>query len=176
MAAINNNGIATVTIDGLECEVTYDIIAGGTLNGALVGPRSSHGTITSGPCLADMPTPSVATLSMSSTSVATPSTSGKEEIRPYVCRRVILLIIKCIHTYVFHRHIALYYTTFIHMYYTHTNKYHTQVTIHVYIHEHNYMYVHTYRMSVCFVNWQHIYRGAASLYVKDSDYLVKCIS
>ena len=71
MAAINNNGIATVTIDGLQCEVTYDIIAGGTLNGALVGPRSSHGTITSGPCLADMPTPSV----------DTPSMNGKEEIR-----------------------------------------------------------------------------------------------
>ena len=75
MAVINNNRIATVTVDGLQCEVTYDIIAGGTLNGALVGPRSSHGTITSGSCLADMPTPSV----------ATPSMNGKEEIHPYVC-------------------------------------------------------------------------------------------
>ena len=62
------NGMATVTVDGLECEVTYDITAGGTLNGALVGPRSSHGTITSGPCPLPMPTPSV----------DTPSMSGKE--------------------------------------------------------------------------------------------------
>ena len=36
--------------------------------GALVGPRSSHGTITSGPCPLPMPTPSV----------DTPSMSGKE--------------------------------------------------------------------------------------------------
>ena len=68
MAVINNNGMATVTIDRLQCEVTYDIIAGGTLNGALVGPRSSHGTITSGPCPLPMLTPSV----------ATPSMNGKE--------------------------------------------------------------------------------------------------
>ena len=62
------NGMATVTVDGLECEVIYDITAGGTLNGALVGPRSSHGTVTSGPCPLPMPTPSV----------ETPSMSGKE--------------------------------------------------------------------------------------------------
>ena len=80
MAVINNSRIVTVTIDGLQCEVTYDIIAGGTLNGALVGPRSSHGTITSGPCPLPMPTPSVATsLSMPTPSVATPSMNGKEE-------------------------------------------------------------------------------------------------
>ena len=60
----------TVTINGLECEVTYTITAEGTLNGALVGPRSSHGTITSGSCPPPMPTPSV----------ATPSMNGKEEI------------------------------------------------------------------------------------------------
>ena len=41
--------MATVTINGLACGVTYTIIAGGTLNGDLVGPRSSHGT-TMGPC------------------------------------------------------------------------------------------------------------------------------
>ena len=40
------NGRATVTLNGLECGVTYTIIAGGTLNGDLVGPRSSHGTVT----------------------------------------------------------------------------------------------------------------------------------
>ena len=55
MATITNR-MATVTVDGLECEVTYDITAGGTLNGALVGPRSSYGTITSGPCPLTMPT------------------------------------------------------------------------------------------------------------------------
>ena len=70
MAVINNNGMATVTIDGLECKVTYTIKAEGTLNGALVGPRSSHGIITSGLCPPPMPTPSV----------ATPSMNGKEEI------------------------------------------------------------------------------------------------
>ena len=59
------NGMATVTVDGLECEVIYDITAGGTLNEALVGPRSSHGTVTSGPCPLPMPTRSVETPSMS---------------------------------------------------------------------------------------------------------------
>ena len=38
------NGMATVTVNGLECEVTYNITAGGTLNGDLVGPRSYVGT------------------------------------------------------------------------------------------------------------------------------------
>ena len=48
------NGTATVTVSGLECGVTYTITAGGTLNEDLVGPRSSHGTITAGPCPIDM--------------------------------------------------------------------------------------------------------------------------
>ena len=48
------NGTATVAVDGLECEVTYTIIAGGTLNGDLVGPKSSHGTITAGLCPINM--------------------------------------------------------------------------------------------------------------------------
>ena len=74
MVVINNNGMATVTIDRLQCEVTYNITAGGTLNGALVGPRSSHGNITSGPCPPPMPTPSV----------ATPSMNGKVEICTYM--------------------------------------------------------------------------------------------
>ena len=51
-------------------EVTYTITAEGTLNGALVGPRSSHGTVTSGPCPAVMPSPSV----------PTPLMSGMDEI------------------------------------------------------------------------------------------------
>ena len=76
MAVIDDDRMATATviIDGLQCEVTYTIIAGGTLNGVLVGPRSSHGTVTSGPCPPPMPTPSV----------ATPSMNGKEEICMYV--------------------------------------------------------------------------------------------
>ena len=39
------NGMATVIINGLECGVTYTIIAGGTLNGNLVGPRSLYGIV-----------------------------------------------------------------------------------------------------------------------------------
>ena len=74
MAEINGIGMATVTIDGLQCEVTYDITAGGTLNGALVGPKSSHGTITSGPCPPPIPMHSV----------ATPSVRGKEEVHLYM--------------------------------------------------------------------------------------------
>ena len=42
--------MATVNITGLECGVTYTIIAGGTLNGSLVGPRSSHGNISTSLC------------------------------------------------------------------------------------------------------------------------------
>jgi len=45
------NGVATVTINGLMCEVEYTIVAGGTLNGVLVGPRSSYGIVNAGPCL-----------------------------------------------------------------------------------------------------------------------------
>ena len=44
------NTMATVTVNGLECGVIYTIIAGGILNGDLVGPRSSHGTIATNPC------------------------------------------------------------------------------------------------------------------------------
>ena len=39
-----------MVLSGLTCEVTYTIIAGGTLNGDLVGPRSSYEPITIGPC------------------------------------------------------------------------------------------------------------------------------
>ena len=46
-----------MTVNGLKCEVTYTIIAGGTLNGSLLGPRSSHGTVNTtihnGTCEAD---------------------------------------------------------------------------------------------------------------------------
>ena len=43
------NGMATVTINGLICGVTYNVTAGGTLDGNLIGPRSFHGTAM-GPC------------------------------------------------------------------------------------------------------------------------------
>ena len=48
---IDGRATATVTVDGLECEEIYSITAAGTRNGELVGPRSSHGNITTGPCL-----------------------------------------------------------------------------------------------------------------------------
>ena len=60
------NGMAVVTVDGLMCEVTYTITAGGSLNGTLVGPRSFHGTITAGSCPLPKPTPTAATASMTS--------------------------------------------------------------------------------------------------------------
>ena len=52
------NRIAVVTLNKLSCGVTYTIIAGGTLNGQLVGPRSSYGAIESdaGPCSVISPT------------------------------------------------------------------------------------------------------------------------
>ena len=39
-----------VTVDGLECETSYTIKAGGTLNGNLVGPASSYDIITTNTC------------------------------------------------------------------------------------------------------------------------------
>ena len=39
-----------MTVNGLECGTNYTIIAGGTLNGDLVGPQSSHGHISTNPC------------------------------------------------------------------------------------------------------------------------------
>ena len=44
------NRMATVTINGLQCGVTYNITAEGTLGGELVGPGSPHGSITTGSC------------------------------------------------------------------------------------------------------------------------------
>ena len=48
-ASITNH-VATVILEGLTCGVVYNIIAGGKLNGDLVGPRSSHGIFTADPC------------------------------------------------------------------------------------------------------------------------------
>ena len=48
--ALITNRMATVAISSLQCGVTYNITAEGTLNGVLVGPGSSHGSITAGPC------------------------------------------------------------------------------------------------------------------------------
>ena len=42
--------MAIVTVNGLKCQGTYTVTAGGSLNGDLVGPRSSHGNITAGSC------------------------------------------------------------------------------------------------------------------------------
>ena len=44
------NGVATVPMSDLQCGVTYALIAEGMLNGMFVGPASSHGNITTGPC------------------------------------------------------------------------------------------------------------------------------
>ena len=68
--------MATVTIDGLQCEVTYTITAGGTLNGVLVGPRSSYGAITAGPC---PDTPS---------STVSPTISPTVTLSPNICKNV----------------------------------------------------------------------------------------
>ena len=46
--------MATVTIIGLNCGVTYTIIAGGTNNGDLVGPISVHDNVTQF-CLSSAP-------------------------------------------------------------------------------------------------------------------------
>ena len=48
--ALITNRMATVTISGLQCGVTYNITAEGALNGVLAGPGSPHGSITAGPC------------------------------------------------------------------------------------------------------------------------------
>ena len=42
--------MATVAISALQCGVTYSLIAEGMSNGTFVGPASSHGNITTGPC------------------------------------------------------------------------------------------------------------------------------
>ena len=44
------NGMAAVSVTNLQCGVTYNITAEGTLNGTLVGPKSSHGNVATGPC------------------------------------------------------------------------------------------------------------------------------
>ena len=48
--ALITNRMATVTINDLQCGVTYNITAEGMLNGVLEGPGSPHGSITTGPC------------------------------------------------------------------------------------------------------------------------------
>ena len=44
------NGIAMVEINELECEITYSIIAGGTINESLIGPKLLVGNVTAGLC------------------------------------------------------------------------------------------------------------------------------
>ena len=56
------NGDATIRIFELNCQATYTVTAGGTLDGTLVGPRSSHGIITTGDCMVTVaPTTSIMT-------------------------------------------------------------------------------------------------------------------
>ena len=43
--ALINNNMANVMFAGLNCNEKYTIIAGGMLDGNLVGPKSSEGTI-----------------------------------------------------------------------------------------------------------------------------------
>ena len=45
------NGMATVTIYELKCNTRYSIVAGGTLEGGLLGPKSAHGNITTSSCV-----------------------------------------------------------------------------------------------------------------------------
>ena len=45
------DGNATIRIFGLSCLEAYTVIAGGTLNDTLVGPRSSHAMIITGDCM-----------------------------------------------------------------------------------------------------------------------------
>ena len=49
--ALITSGTATVKVSGLECGVTYTIVAGGILNSVLIGPRSSHENITTSMCV-----------------------------------------------------------------------------------------------------------------------------
>ena len=42
--------MAAVLISDLRCGVTYALIAEGMSNRTFVGPASSHGNITTGPC------------------------------------------------------------------------------------------------------------------------------
>jgi len=66
--------MATVRVANLQCEVTYYITAGGTLNGDLVGTRSFLGTITVGPCPV-----------MMTTTMITASMTGKIDVGLKLC-------------------------------------------------------------------------------------------
>ena len=44
------NGMSTVPISGLQSGVIYALIAEGMSNRTFVGPASSHGNISTGPC------------------------------------------------------------------------------------------------------------------------------
>ena len=44
------DGNATIVITGLDCQESYTVMAAGLYNGTLVGPRTSHETITTGVC------------------------------------------------------------------------------------------------------------------------------
>ena len=48
------NGLAIVMVGVLECGVTYTIIAGGSLNGSLVGPSRPYGKFPTCACPINM--------------------------------------------------------------------------------------------------------------------------
>ena len=76
------NGSATIIISGLNCLEAYTVTAGGTLDGTLVGPRSSHEPITTGVC---MPTVAPTTSSM----------IGKSFVKLYI-----IIFLMCVRSYV----------------------------------------------------------------------------
>ena len=71
--------MATVAVNGLECGVTYTITVGEMLNGQLVRPRSSYGTVTAGPCPPGMTTTIVPTISV----------TGMEDM---ICRATLIFL------------------------------------------------------------------------------------
>ena len=79
--------MATVVFAGLGCDITYTIIAGGRLDGNLVGPKSSHGTAMGDCPVMVTPTTASATMSM----------AGKGTIN--MMTKAFCIFLKLVHTY-----------------------------------------------------------------------------
>ena len=77
------NGMATVRISGLACGVVNTITAGGTLNGSLVGPSLSFGTIT-GPCPVIIITPMSSSSYGKKCTITKPEHLMEKELKIYV--------------------------------------------------------------------------------------------
>lgn len=54
-----SSSLAMVMFDNFQCDVTYTISAGGTLQGELVGPNLLFGNVMSGPCPPEVTSTSV---------------------------------------------------------------------------------------------------------------------